>query len=125
MAKELEMETRREIFELISSCPGLHFREILRRMDISSGNLNYHLMYMVKHEIIAAIVDGNLKRYYVLGKIKGVEKRILACLRNEIARGLVLFLLLNPDSKFNEIAESFDLAPSKLAYHLKKLRTSR
>ncbi len=121
MAEEIDLETRRELFELISNFPGLHFREILRRLDISSGNLNYQLNYMVKHEIFVAISDGNLRRYYIVGKIKGTEKRILACLRNETLRGLVLYLLLNPNSKFNEISDKFDLAPSKLAYHLNKL----
>lgn len=121
MAKELDLETRRELYELISKYPGLHFREILRRLDISSGNLNYQLGYMVKHDLVVTIADGNLKRYYIVGKVKGKEKRILACLRNETSRGLVLFLLLNPNSQFNELAQSFDLAPSKLAYHLKKL----
>jgi predicted transcriptional regulator len=71
MTEELDLETRRELFELISNFPGLHFREILRRLNIS--------------------------------------------------RGLVLFLLLNPNSQFNVIVSNFDLAPSKLAYHLKKL----
>jgi predicted transcriptional regulator len=121
MAKELDLETRRELYELITKFPGLHFREILRRLDISSGNLNYQLSYMMKHDMIVTIADGNLKRYYIIGKVKGKEKRILACLRNETARGLVLYLLLNPDSQFNELAQKFDLAPSKLAYHLKKL----
>lgn len=121
MAKELDLETRRQIFELISDFPGLHFREILRRLDISSGNLNYHLNYLIKHEVLVAIADGNLKRYYLVGKIKGEEKRILACLRNETARGLVLFLLLNPETQFADIAKHFDLTPSKLAYHLNKL----
>lgn len=121
MSKELDLETRRRIFELISEFPGLHFREILRRLDISSGNLNYQLYHMMKHEMLVVIQDGNLKRYYVAGKIKGKEKRVLACLRNETARGLVLFLLLNPNSQFNEIGKNFDLSPSKLAYHLGKL----
>ncbi len=121
MSKELDLETRREIFELISNFPGLHFREVLRRIDISSGNLNYQLNYLLKHDILVAIQDGNLKRYYVAGKVKGKEKRILACLRNELERGLVLFLLLNPNSQFNEIVNNFDLAASKLAYHLNKL----
>jgi predicted transcriptional regulator len=121
MSKELDLETRREIFDLISNFPGLHFREILRRIDISSGNLNYQLNHMLKHEILVSIQDGNLKRYFVMGKVKGKEKRILACLRNELERGLVLFLLLNPNSQFNEISDNFDLAASKLAYHLNKL----
>jgi predicted transcriptional regulator len=121
MNKDLDLETRRELYELITKFPGLHFREILRRLDISSGNLNYQLSYMIKHDLIVTIADGNLKRYYIIGKVKGKEKRILACLRNETARGLVLYLLLNPDSQFNELAQRFDLAPSKLAYHLKKL----
>lgn len=109
------------IFELITTFPGLHFREVLRRLDISSGNLNYQLNHMIKHDLLVAISDGNLKRYYVTGKVKGKDKRILACLRNEIKRGLVLFLLLNPNSQFNEIASKFHLSPSKLAYHLGKL----
>ncbi|UCE38030.1 MAG: winged helix-turn-helix transcriptional regulator [Thermoplasmata archaeon] len=121
MAKEVDLETRRDIFDLISNFPGLHFREILRRLEISSGNLNYQLNYMIKHDLLVSIHDGNLKRYYIVGKVKGSEKRILACLRNETARGLVLFLMLNPDSQFNEIASKFELAPSKLAYHLNKL----
>ncbi len=121
MVKEIELETRREIFDLITDFPGLHFREILRRLDISSGSLNYQLNYLVKHDILVSIKDGNLKRYYIVGKIKGREKRILGCLRNETARGLVLYLMLNPYSQFNEIAIKFDLAPSKLAYHLNKL----
>jgi predicted transcriptional regulator len=123
MAKVIDLETRRELFELITDFPGLHFREILRRLDISSGNLNYQLNYLIKHEIVVAISDGNLKRFYIVGKIKGREKRILACLRNETLRGLVLYLVLNPNSQFNEIANRFDLAPSKLAYHLNKLVT--
>ena len=121
MANELDLETRREIFELISEVPGLHFRELLRRLDISSGNLNYQLSYLTKHDLLVSIADGNLKRYYAVGKVKGKEKRILACLRNETSRGLVLFLLLNPNTQFNELSQNFDLAPSKLAYHLKKL----
>ncbi len=94
---------------------------MLRRLNISSGNLNYQLNHMVKHEILVTVQDGNLKRYYCVGEVKPREKKILACLRNETARGLVLFLLLNPDSKFNVIVNNFDLAPSKMAYHLKKL----
>ena len=121
MANELDLETRREIFELISEVPGLHFRELLRRLDISSGNLNYQLSYLTKHDLVVSITDGNLKRFYAVGKVKGKEKRILACLRNETSRGLVLFLMLNPNTQFNELSQNFDLAPSKLAYHLKKL----
>ncbi len=121
MKNKFELETRRVIFELVNEVPGLHFREIMRRLGISTGNLTYQLNYLVKHGIIIIVEDENLKRYYPSGKLNEKEKRILGVLRNETSRGLVLFVLLNPNSEFSKIAENFDLKLSKVSYYLNKL----
>jgi len=119
--KALTLETRRAMFELVTQFPGLHFREILRRLEMSSSNLAYHLHYLVKNDILTEIQDGKLKRYYVKGKVDQREKRILSILRKEIPRGIVLFLLLNPNTGYHDILDNFDLEPSQLSYYLKKL----
>jgi len=119
--KVLELESRRRIFELISSYPGLHFRELTRRLDMPHSSVSYHLRYLVKRDVIAEVTDGRLARYYVKGEVDRSEKRILSVLRKEIPRGIVLFLMLNPGAGHAEILENFDLAPSQLSYYLKKL----
>jgi predicted transcriptional regulator len=121
MKKKLELESRREILELITEIPGIHFREIMRHLETSPGNLSYHLNYLKKHELVVVVKDENLKRYFPSGKLNAKEKKILAVLRNEISRGFVLFLLLNPESEFSKIANNFDLKLSKISYYLSKL----
>ena len=34
----LDLDARREIFDLVAEYPGLHFREILRRVGLSDSN---------------------------------------------------------------------------------------
>ena len=121
MEKRLELETRRKIFELLENEPGLSFREIARRLVLPLGSATYHLRYMVKHEILVSIQDGNRKRFYPKDRSEHEERAVLAVLRNEMSRGLVLFLLLNPDSTFQKISRNVDIPPSTLSYHLEKL----
>ncbi len=40
---ELELETRRTIFEFIRQNPGSHLREIQRRLGLPIGVLNFHI----------------------------------------------------------------------------------
>ena len=79
--KALELEARREIFEAISSFPGIHFREILRRVHLPHSSVSYHLRYLMKESIITEVEDGGLKRYYIRGKVDHTVKTILSILR--------------------------------------------
>lgn len=45
----LALETRKKIYELISSSPGLHKREIARELNMSLSTVDYHLHYMEKN----------------------------------------------------------------------------
>jgi predicted transcriptional regulator len=117
----LELENRRKIFELCSKFPGLHFRELQRRLAIPLGTLRYQLDVLEKYEILIAKEEGGYKRYYPIGKIGVKGEIILSYLRQEIPRGIVLFLLIHPNSSHKDILEHFDLAPSTLSYHLDKL----
>ena len=119
--KALELEARRVIFEIVSRFPGLHFRELLRRLNIPHSSVSYHLRYLIKEGLVTEVVDGGHKRYYVHGEVDHTEKEILSVLRKEIPRGIVLFLLLNPEAGYQDILDNFDLSPSQLSYYLDKL----
>lgn len=118
---DLALDTRRSLFELILEYPGLHFREIVRRSGMSSSNVEYHLRYLVKHEILVEVKDGKLKRFYVQGKVGHEDKQILSVLRKEIPRGIVLFILLEPGSTASDMQEVFELSDSQINYYTKRL----
>lgn len=116
----LALETRKKIYELIASSPGLHKREIARELKMSLSTIDYHLHYMEKKSIVVAKFDGKYKRYFI-AEAKPEDKRILPLLRQETPRKIIIFLLQNPRAIHKEICKSVKKAPSTISFHLKKL----
>ena len=120
-AAGMDVGARKRIFDFVSSSPGCHLRELQRRLGIPLGTLEYHLKYLVDREYLSIRDEGGYKRYYPVGTMRSVDKNILSLLRQDIPRRLVMHLLLHPDSKFGDLAERFDVAPSTLSFHVTKL----
>ncbi len=122
--ESMTLQTRRRLYEIILNNPGLHFREIVRLSGLSAGNVDYHLHYMERKEIIVAVQDGKFKRYYVRGRVDWRDKRIIALLRHENLRGIVLYLILNPGATISDLERDFDFSHTTLLKHVKKLQES-
>lgn len=120
-ARGMDVGARKRIFDFVSSSPGCHLRELQRRLGIPLGTLEYHLKYLVDREYLSIRDEGGYKRYYPVGTMRSVDKNILSLLRQDIPRRLVMHLLLHPNSKFGDLAERFDVAPSTLSFHVTKL----
>lgn len=117
----LALDTRKKIFELISSSPGLHKREIARELKMSLSTVDYHLHYMEKRKIVFAKRDGKYKRYFAAEKTELEDKRIMPLLRQETPRRIIIFLLQNPRAIHKEICREVKKSPSTVSFHLKKL----
>jgi len=116
------VETRRKIYELIMKNPGLHQTKIAQMLGMKKSHAEYHLNYLERNNAIQTTVEPGFKRYYVEDVNLGVdEKEILAFLRFDIPKKILLFLLRNPSAQHKEILEKMDIAPSTLSYHLTKL----
>lgn len=120
----LEIEKRRCIYQLILNNPGLHLREIFRKLNMSQGTIRHHLKYLHSRELITAIKDNGYKRFYVKNKIGIKEKDLFSLLRNEISQNIVLHLLINMASSVTRISEQLELTKDVVNYHLKKLLKS-
>lgn len=128
----LELETRREIFDLVKQVPGLHMREISRKLDMSIALVEYHLNYLEENGVISAITEGGYKRYYSKGiegedtgpEIGYADRRVLGVLRQRIPLQITLFLLKNKKATLTRLSEALEMSPSKLSFHLKKLTKS-
>jgi predicted transcriptional regulator len=121
----LELETRRDIYEFIGRFPGLHMREIQRKLDIPIALVEYHLNILEKAEVVSTITEGGYKRYYTAttdSRIGYKEKKILGTLRMKIPLQITLYLLKYEKKTHSEISKYLDIKPSKLSFHLKKLQ---
>ena len=62
----LELDSRRKIYEQVEKVPGIHFRELSRRLKIPTGVIEYHLRYLETHELIVSRREGRYKRYFIM-----------------------------------------------------------
>jgi len=117
----LELENRRKIYQLVSKYPGMYLREIEKEIGLSIGVLEYHLSYLEKKEILSVEREGHRKRYFIREDVSFGDKATIALLRQEIPRRIVIHLMLNPDSSFQDVLAQFNISKSTLSFHMKKL----
>ncbi len=117
----VEITTRRKIYEEIVMNPGLHFRELQKRLDMPLGMLEYHLNVLEKEGVIVSKMDGKYKRYFANTSMNREERKIMGSLRSEIQRKIVIFLIENGKSRHSDIASGINITPSTLSYHISKL----
>jgi predicted transcriptional regulator len=121
----LSLDTRRKIFELISRKPGSYAREIERELSLQFGVVQYNLGVLEEMKILTSVDDGFRKRYYVSREVSSYDREILSVLKLKTPRRIVLFLVQNGDSSFEQILSQFDFSKSALSFHLKRLLRSR
>jgi len=121
MKEVLELETRRKIYDLVAKNPGLHLSKIAEILHMRISLVEYHLIYLVKNQIVIPVKESGYLRFYVKGKVGIEDKRILALLRQDVPLKIMLYLLKNATSRHKDLLRNIDVAPSTLSYHLKKL----
>lgn len=122
MAEEaLELESRRKIYEQIQHVPGIHLREISRRLNVPMGVIEYHLRYLEHHELIVSRKEGRYKRYFIVGKLGSEDKQLLGLLRQQMPRHILMHLLLHPNTSHKKLRKVLKISASTLSFHLSKL----
>ena len=119
--RSLELKTRRIIYNHILKHPGIHEREVARRLNLALSTIDYHLYYLRKKELVITKTDGHYAQYYASGKVGEKDKKLLSVLRHKAPRKIIIFLLLNSFSFHRDICDHLGLAPSTTSFHLKKL----
>lgn len=121
MADGLELESRRRIYDFLTANPGVHLRRIGQVLGMSTGMLSYHLGYLERNGLLKSDEDGHRKRYFIARGLAEAQRRILAILRQDVPRQIVLELLMHGERTFGELQLSVGVSKSTLSYHLQKL----
>lgn len=101
--------------------PGLHFREIQRRLHLANGALEHHLRTLLRSGSLESERDGQFVRFYP-PPIRHEERVYISILRQPRLREIITFLILRPGSDYRTIAQELNLSPSTITWHLKRLQ---
>jgi predicted transcriptional regulator len=118
------------LLTFVQHYPGVHLREIRRRLGIPIGTLDYHLYRLGREGLVLVRFHGGYKCCYPAvsehgtGPIPEPEKLLLALLRQPIPRALLLHLYLEGNSSPARLAQAVDTTGSNLSYFLKRLEST-
>ncbi len=120
LEEALRLEVRKKIYSTLQESPGLHFREIQRRVGIATGALQYHLDYLMKKHLIRAEKDAKFLRYYLIRE-EFTETALMNLLRQDSMRKIIVFLMQRRFANNLTISQAVGLSPSTTSWHIEKL----
>ncbi len=115
------------LLSFVQRYPGVHLREVIRRLKIPTGTLDYHLYRLSQRGLLETrTVEG--RRCVFPSRPTGqgppipeADKLILALLRQRAPRALLLHLVYFGPSTPQELSDSLAVPSSLLAHYLGRL----
>lgn len=117
----LDLENRRRIYNCILKNPGLHQRNLSKKLRIPFSTLYYHLKYLEKSDRIIEKKIGRYSRYYTRNTVGMGDKELLNIIRQNIPRNIILFLITMYVTSQKELSINLDKHRTTIKVHLKKL----
>ncbi|MGM0606148.1 MAG: winged helix-turn-helix transcriptional regulator [Halobacteriota archaeon] len=116
-------ETRTRIRSHVESTPGVHFNELVRDLDIATGQAQYHLRRLVRN---GAVTRRSIlgKTHYYPPRYDPFDEKALALLRRETARDILTVALGDEPVRAPTIASEIDIARSTVSWHLENLESA-
>jgi predicted transcriptional regulator len=119
--KIIENETQKRIYNFILEYPGLHLRELSRKLEIPITTLNYHLRNLEKNGLIYIDSGQKYSRIYAAEGVGNMKKRLIKALRQKTSRNIILYIALALNASRAELSKELELSPTAVSKHLKKL----
>jgi len=117
----LEHPRRRALWDLIQASPGLHRKEIARRLGMGRGQLEHHLERLERSRLVVRRDAGRYTLYFP--RAAGVPDAASASAAAAAgSRSLLRALAGGPSPSAASLASRAGLAPATASYHLRRLR---
>jgi len=113
-------DVRRRVRDHVRDNPGVHFNELVRELNIATGQAQYHLRRLGRNdEVVAERISG--RTHYFDPEYDAWERRVLSLYRRETARELITHLLEDGPTSASTLADRLDLARSTVSWHVDTL----
>ncbi|MHA1338349.1 MAG: winged helix-turn-helix transcriptional regulator [Promethearchaeota archaeon] len=117
----LENENRSKILDLILEEPGIHFNELLRRTNISPGNLVWHLDILESYKVIGKKNIGQYICYFPYYNTNPIKSIDIKLRKSKVTLEILDMIENNPGIYINQIAKTLNLDHKTVLYHVNKL----
>jgi predicted transcriptional regulator len=118
---ELELASRRTIYQYVADNPGVNFRALLAELEYAQGTLQYQLRWLAEEGLVEVSDDGKYTRYYPAAEFDREDQTVINALRREYSRRILAHLLTDGPLSTTELSERIDKAPSTISWHLSNL----
>lgn len=109
------------ILQCVRMHAGIHLRDVERRTGLPLGQVLYHLDRLERMGLLATQRDHGFRRYYATDRVSHEEKPILAALRHDVPRRVMVRLLASPGLTHKELQAHAGVAGSTISFHLQRL----
>lgn len=116
----LSLETRRRLYDVVRSTPGIGAREAQRAAGTGWGETVYHLDRLTEAGLLQREKAGHQDHYFVASVPLG-DRRLLRITRSPSARRLLLALLEGNSSTVPDLTSRTGLSSGRLSVHLRRL----
>ena len=115
------MNTREElVLSEIKKSPGIRFREMTKKIDISHGVLSYHVRKLENNGLIKAERTTRVSRFFI-NDMTEEELKITTRLRQTTPKAILISLLEKDFMQFQEIVLNVGKASGTVSFYLGKL----
>ncbi len=112
---------RELVYHYIETYPGSHLRKISKELSLGMGDTQHHLNFLEKAGSVRSRRMSIYKVYYAASILEERQESILAILRLETPRSILLYLIENPGASQGEIAKHLGFASPTINWHTSRL----
>lgn len=113
-------DAREQIRRHVDTNPGVHFNELVRTLDVATGQAQYHIDRLLDADRLDAERLRGRTHYFTAG-YDAWERRVIALLRRETAREIIVRALDAERVSATELTEELDVARSTVSWHVSTL----
>ena len=115
------MESREElIISEIKKNPGIRFREVMDKINLSNGVLSYYIRKLENNGVIKTKRTTRVARFFI-NDMTEEESKLVSRLRQTTPKALLVTLLENDKLEFQEIVSNVGKASATVSFYLSKL----
>lgn len=118
---DLELDSRRDIYQQVADSPGIHFRALLNELDYAKGTIQYHLRWLADTDLIEVSDDGQYTRYYPAADFDDADQTVMNALRREYSRRILAHLIADGPLSTTDLSERLEKSQSTISWHLSNL----
>lgn len=116
----LDQFVRGQIYGFVKTNPGVHYHEIMKKLDMKNGTLSYHLKVLEKTEMIKSRREGlRYRAFYPVGMKFPEEERYRL---TELQINILKIIKEHRGISQKEIAKILNEKPQVINYNIKVLR---